>query len=122
MQLNYGIEPTIFEVKHMSDRERSLIGNPGSHDPLEDRNKASDEVERWVVDRYGPIETEYVDMPQFEDGIVVAVAVPLLRGVQIGMGSSRQLAIHDLYLRLTTNPELETSLPPWWQKRFEGAR
>ncbi|WP_145284976.1 hypothetical protein [Rosistilla oblonga] len=61
-------------------------------------------------------------MPQFVDGIIVAAAVPLLRGVQIGMGPSRQLAIHDLYLRLTTNPELETSLPTWWQNHIEGAR
>ncbi|WP_145284919.1 hypothetical protein [Rosistilla oblonga] len=105
----------------MSKRERFLIGNPGSYDPLGDRNKASDEVERWVVDKYGPIETEHVGMPQFVDCIIVAAAVPLLRGVLIGMGPSRQLAIHDLYLRLTTNPELETSLPPWWQKRFEGS-
>ncbi|WP_417740614.1 hypothetical protein [Rosistilla oblonga] len=106
----------------MSERESSLIGNPGSHDPFGDRNKASDEIERWVVERYGPIESEHVDMPQFYGCAIVAAAVPLLRGVQIGMGPSRQLAIHDLYLRLTTNPELETSLPPWWQKRVEGSR
>jgi hypothetical protein len=80
-----------------------------------------DDIELWVNDKYGPITTEEVDFPQF-GWKITAVAVPLLNGVQIGMGQSRQLAIHDLYLRLTTKPELETSLPHWWQQRFERSR
>jgi hypothetical protein len=80
-----------------------------------------DDVELWVSDHYGKITTASVDFPQFGWSIT-SVVVRVMDGVEIGMGQSRQLAIHDLYLRLTSRPTLETQLPAWWQSRFESSR
>ena len=76
-----------------------------------------DDVEQWVTEHYGEITTSEVDFPQFGWKVVSAV-VPLYEsGIAIGMGMSRQLAIHDLYLDLVSHPTLKTSLPPFWQRR-----
>ncbi len=77
-----------------------------------------DEIEKWVAEHYGRITTESVDFPQF--GLSIACcAVRTMGGISMGMGQSRQLAIHDLYRSLTLQPELETALPPFWQDRRE---
>lgn len=77
-----------------------------------------DDIEQWVVENYGKIESESVQFPQLNSAIV-AVAVPIFNGVVIGMGTNRQLSIHDLYLRLTRNPKLNTGLNDWWKLRFK---
>lgn len=78
-----------------------------------------DEIEPWVIEHYGNIGVAQVKFPQFNSPIV-AVSVAIHCGTEIGMGINRQLAIHDLYLRLTTRPTLKTNLPPWWQERYEN--
>ena len=80
-------------------------------------NLMLDDIEKWVVEHYGKIESESVQFPQLNSAIT-AVAVPIFNGLVIGMGTNRQLAIHDLYLRLTMNPKLNTGLNDWWKQRF----
>lgn len=79
---------------------------------------AIDEIELWIVKLYGEITYDEVRFPMFGWSIVAAV-VPVMGGVVIGMGQSRQLANHDLYLNLTDNTELKVGLPDWWQKRAD---
>ena len=78
-----------------------------------------DTVEEWVVANYGPITTDQVEIAPL-GCTVTAVAVRLFSGLAIGMGTSRQLAIHDLYLSLTRKPTLKTALDPFWKARREA--
>lgn len=78
-----------------------------------------DDIEKWVVEHYGEITRESVEFGPFWPSGIVAVVVRTFSGVTIGMGPTYQLAVHDLYLRLTTEPKLKTSLSGWWQQRFE---
>ena len=79
---------------------------------------AMDNIEAWIVGRYGRITYDEVQFPQFGWSIVAAV-VPVMGGVAIGMGIGRQLGNHDLYLKLTNGGELESALPEWWQQRAD---
>lgn len=75
---------------------------------------ALDDIERWINERYGAIWHESVITPLVE---IHSVAVPLFASVAIGMGPTRQLAIHDLYEELTVRPELATGLTGFWRDR-----
>ncbi len=81
-----------------------------------------DEIEQWVVEHYGEITQESVEFGPFWPHGIVAVVVRTWNGVTIGMGINYQLAVHDLYLRLTTEPKLKTALSGWWQERFEASK
>ncbi len=80
---------------------------------------ALDEIEKWIVDRYGPISHSAVDADLFS---IYAAAVPVSGGVSIGMGPNRQLAIHDLYESLSLNRIHVTALSGFWRKRRDAIR
>jgi hypothetical protein len=80
---------------------------------------ALDDIELWIVDHYGPITYDSVVAPLVQ---VHVACVPLLNGMAIGMGPTRQLAVHDLYHDLTNStstvgkPDLP-ALPLFWHER-----
>ena len=76
-----------------------------------------DEIERWINDRYGTIWHESVITPLVE---IHSVAVPLFASVAIGMGPTRQLAIHDLYEELSQRRDLPTALTGFWRERRDN--
>jgi hypothetical protein len=57
-------------------------------------------IEHWIIEHYGPIEHAALGT----DPLIVqvhAVAVPLFKGIEIGMGTTRDQAIQNLYSKLT---------------------
>ncbi len=80
-----------------------------------------DEIEEWIVARYGQIEVQSVvigeGVLELHSASVRIYSEKTHSGIVTGMGATRQLAVHDLYEALCHPPQLPTLLTGFWRDR-----